>query len=103
MRLYPLQESYSRTEGKSADLKNYLCNWRHLWEREDIKRMKPARSRSRNALTIGPEPGAAAQHEDVSERQGSPENQAANGETIARMAEFVSENPNIFEELGRYF
>ncbi|XP_071933903.1 uncharacterized protein [Coffea arabica] len=64
--------------------------------------MKPTRSRSRKALTIGVEQSNAAQQEDISEGQESPRTQPANEEAITRMAEFVTENPNIFEELGRY-
>ena len=61
--------------------------------------MKPTRSRSRKVLTIGAEQSAAAQQENASEGQASVRTQPANDEAIARMAEFVSENPNIFEEL----
>ena len=64
--------------------------------------MKPTRSKSRKALTIGAEQSNAAQQEDISEGQESPRTQPANEEAVARMAEFVTENPNIFEELGRY-
>ena len=64
--------------------------------------MKPARSRSGKALTIGAEQSNAAHQEDISEGQESPRIQPANEEVITRMAEFVNENPNIFEELGRY-
>ncbi|XP_027158226.1 uncharacterized protein LOC113759845 [Coffea eugenioides] len=64
--------------------------------------MKPTRSRSRKALTIGAEQSNAAQQEDISEGQESPRTQPANEEVITRMAEFVTENPNIFEELERY-
>ena len=64
--------------------------------------MKPTRSRSRKALTIGAEQSNAAQQEDIFEGQESPRTQPANEEAITRMAEFVTENPNIFEELGRY-
>ena len=65
--------------------------------------MKPTCFRSRKVLTIGAEPSTTAQHENVSGGQGSPENQPTNEEAIARMTEFVSDNPNIYEELGRYF
>ena len=65
--------------------------------------MKPTRSRSRKVLTIGVKPSTTAQQENVSEGQGSPEAQPTNGEAMTRIAEFVAENPNIFEELGRYF
>ncbi|XP_071924826.1 uncharacterized protein [Coffea arabica] len=64
--------------------------------------MKPTRSKSRKALTVGAEQSNAAQPEDIPEGQGSPRTQPANEEAITRMAEFVTENPNIFEELGRY-
>nr|XP_027123991.1 uncharacterized protein LOC113740648 [Coffea arabica] len=64
--------------------------------------MKPTRSRSRKALTIGAEQSNAAQQEDISEGQESSRTQPANEEVITHMAEFVTENPNIFEELGRY-
>ncbi|XP_027094951.1 uncharacterized protein [Coffea arabica] len=65
--------------------------------------MKPTRSRSRKALAIGAEQSNVAQQEGISEGQESPRTQPANEEAITRMAEFVTENPNIFEELGRYF
>nr|XP_027089516.1 uncharacterized protein LOC113710608 [Coffea arabica] len=64
--------------------------------------MKPTRSKSRKALTIGAEQSNAASQEDISEGQGPPRTQPANEEAITRMAEFVTENPNIFEELGKY-
>nr|XP_027082689.1 uncharacterized protein LOC113705025 [Coffea arabica] len=64
--------------------------------------MKPARSKSRKALTIEAEQSNAAQPENISEEQGPPRAPPANEEAITRMAEFVTENPNIFEELGRY-
>nr|XP_027099262.1 uncharacterized protein LOC113718566 [Coffea arabica] len=64
--------------------------------------MKPTRSKSRKALTIGAEQSNATQPEDISEGQEPPRTQPANEEAVARMAEFVTENPNIFEELGRY-
>ena len=64
--------------------------------------MKPMCSRSRKALTIGAEQSNAAQQEDISEGHESPRTQPANEDAIARMAEFVTENPNIFEEVGRY-
>ncbi|XP_027174210.1 uncharacterized protein LOC113773797 [Coffea eugenioides] len=64
--------------------------------------MKPTRSKSRKALTIGAEQSNAAQPEDISEGQEPPRTHPANEEAITRMAEFVTENPNIFEELGRY-
>ena len=65
--------------------------------------MRSTRSRSRKVLTIGAEPSSAAQQGDIPEGQGSRGTQLANEEAIARMTEFVSENPNIFEEFGRYF
>ena len=65
--------------------------------------MKPTRSRSRRVLTIGAEPSVAARQENAPEGQESHETRPTNEEAITRMAEFVAENPNIFEELGRYF
>ncbi|XP_071906224.1 uncharacterized protein [Coffea arabica] len=64
--------------------------------------MKPTRSKSRKTLTIGAEQSNAAHQEDTSEGQESPRIQPANEEAIPRMAEFVTENPNIFEKFGRY-
>ena len=65
--------------------------------------MKPTRSRSRKVLTIGTEHSTAAQQDNASKGRESLRTQLANEEVITRMAEFVSENPNIFEELWRYF
>ena len=64
--------------------------------------MKPARSKSKKALTIEAEQSNAAQQENIPEGQESPRTQPANEEAITRMTEFVTENPNSFEELGRY-
>nr|XP_027097533.1 uncharacterized protein LOC113717083 [Coffea arabica] len=66
--------------------------------------MKSTRSRSRRVPSTGVEQASAAQQDHVSEEQGSPRTQPVNEDAIARMtAEFVADNPNIFEELGRYF
>ena len=60
--------------------------------------MRPTRSRSRRVPSTGPEPSSAAQYDRVSEEQGSPRAPSTNKDAIARMAEFVAENPNILEE-----
>ena len=65
--------------------------------------MKPMRFWSRKPFTIGAQSNVAAQEEDMVEGQGSPERQLADEEAMAKMAEFVAENPNVFKELGRYF
>ena len=65
--------------------------------------MRSTRSRSGKFLSTGAEQASTAQQDHISEEQGSPTTQNANEDAIAKMAEFVEHNPNIFEELGRYF
>ena len=65
--------------------------------------MKSTRSRSRRVPTTRAEPSAAAQQDNISEEQESQRTEPANEEVIARITEFVAENPNIFYELRRYF
>ena len=65
--------------------------------------MRPTRSSSRKVPSIGAELNSAAQHDHVSEEQGSTRTQPANEDALAKIAEFIADNPNIFEELRKYF
>ncbi|XP_071909636.1 uncharacterized protein [Coffea arabica] len=64
--------------------------------------MRSTRSRSGRVPSTGAGQTSGAQQDRISEEQGSPRTQPNNEEAIAKMAEFVSHNPTIFEELGRY-
>ena len=64
--------------------------------------MKSTLSRSRKVLIIAAVSSVTAQQENASEGHGSLEARPTNGEVMTRMAEFVTKNSNIFEELGRY-
>ncbi|XP_071919055.1 uncharacterized protein [Coffea arabica] len=67
-----------------------------------ITKMRSTRSRSGRVPSTGAGQTSGAQQDRISEEQGSPRTQPNNEEAIAKMAEFVSHNPTIFEELGRY-
>ncbi|XP_027166409.1 uncharacterized protein LOC113766415 [Coffea eugenioides] len=60
---------------------------------EDTLNMKSTRFKSKRVPPTGAEPSIAAQPENTSEDQGCQWTQPANEETLARMAEFVAENP----------
>ncbi|XP_071909560.1 uncharacterized protein [Coffea arabica] len=64
--------------------------------------MRSTRSRSGRVPSTGAGQISGAQQDRISEEQGSPRTQPNNEEAITKMAEFVSHNPTIFEELGRY-
>ncbi|XP_027178054.1 uncharacterized protein LOC113777217 [Coffea eugenioides] len=65
--------------------------------------MRSTRSRSGRVPSNGVGQISGAQQGRISEEHGSPRTQPNNEDAIAKMAEFVADNPNIFEELGRYF
>nr|XP_027123348.1 uncharacterized protein LOC113740056 [Coffea arabica] len=64
--------------------------------------MRSTRSRSGRVPFTGAGQTSGVQQDRISEEQGSQRTQPNNEDAIAKMAEFVSDNPNIFEELGRY-
>ncbi|XP_027156819.1 uncharacterized protein LOC113757958 [Coffea eugenioides] len=64
--------------------------------------MRSTRSRSGRVPSTGAGQTSGAQQDRISEEPGSQRTQPNNEDAIAKMAEFVSDNPNIFEELGRY-
>ncbi|XP_071920747.1 uncharacterized protein [Coffea arabica] len=67
-----------------------------------ITKMRSTRSRSGRVPSTGAGQTSGVQQDRISEEQVSPRTQPNNEEAIAKMAEFVSHNPTIFEELGRY-
>ncbi|XP_071905664.1 uncharacterized protein [Coffea arabica] len=67
-----------------------------------ITKMRSTRSRSGRVPSTGAGQTSGAQQDRISEEQGSQRTQPNNEDAIAKMAEFVSDNPNIFKELGRY-
>ncbi|XP_027063199.2 uncharacterized protein [Coffea arabica] len=64
--------------------------------------MRSTRSRSGRVPSNGAGQASGAQQDRISEEQGFQRTHPNNEEAIAKMAEFVSHNPTIFEELGRY-
>ncbi|XP_071928199.1 uncharacterized protein [Coffea arabica] len=69
---------------------------------EITAKMRSTRSRSGRVPSTGAGQTSGAQQDRISEEHGSQRTQSNNEEAIAKMAEFVTDNPNIFEELGRY-
>ncbi|XP_027182319.1 uncharacterized protein LOC113780742 [Coffea eugenioides] len=62
--------------------------------------MRSTRFRSGRVPSTGAGQASGAQQRHISEEQGSPRTQPVNEDAIARMTEFVADNPYIFEELG---